>query len=151
MHRLVVGSTLLALALIGGLAWVACGGGGLEPKVRDFDLIMGEGEIIQEVDGTEQLTGEFHRWEPSVLVAFVGDTINLKVTNPRGSAHSFALPGFGVMSPRLEPRGGTATLSFQVDKAGVFPWMCALPYDPESGDCDLDHKRMVGQLIVLER
>ena len=41
MHKQVVGSTLLALVLIGGFAWVACGGGGLEPKVRDFDLIMG--------------------------------------------------------------------------------------------------------------
>ena len=121
------------------------------PATQNLSIIMGEGEIIQEVNGEEELTGEFHRWEPSVLVVNKGDTVNLTVTNPRGHAHSFILPEFGVVTPRLESRGGTAEVSFVADKAGTFQFACGLPYDEELGDCGLDHKRQAGYLIVLER
>ena len=121
------------------------------PATQNLSIVMGEGEIIQEVNGEEELTGEFHRWEPSVLVVNKGDTVNLTVTNPRSHAHSFILPEFGVVTPRLESRGGTAEVSFVADKAGTFQFACGLPYDEELGNCGLDHKRQVGYLIVLER
>lgn len=139
------------LLLMAGLSLLACQGPGLEPKTRNLSIIMGEGEILQAVGGEDKLTGEFHRWEPSVLVAFKGDTIKLKVTNPRGNAHSFGLPAFGVTTPRLEPRGGTAEATFVLNEAGVFTWVCALPHDHDKNNCDLDHARMTGQFIVLER
>ena len=142
---LVIGTMVLVASFI--LSACQAGPG---PVTRDFSIIMGEGEIIQEVDGEEMLTGEFHRWEPAVLVANVGDTIRLEVTNPRGSAHSFILPEFGVVTPRLEKRGGTATVEFTLAKAGIYQFACGLPQDDAAGNCDADHKRMVGYFIVLE-
>jgi hypothetical protein len=114
---------------------------------------MGEGETIEEVDEEDTLTGEFHRWEPAVLVAYKGDTIKLEVSNPRSKVHNLILPDFGVATPKLDPRGGTATVEFVAGKAGVFQYACGVPFDREGGalDCNLDHKRQVGYLIVLDR
>ncbi len=146
-----------ALVLAAGFLFSACQGGGVAgPVTRDFSIVMGEGEIIQEVNEEEVLTGEFHRWEPAVLVAFKGDTIRLTVTNPRGSNHSFTLAEFLVDTGSLKPRGGTKTVEFTVDKAGIFQFACGLQYEDEdtgklTGDCDPDHKRMVGYFIVLDR
>jgi plastocyanin len=115
-----------------------------------IDVIMGEGETIAEVNGEEEIVAEFHRWEPGVIVVNKGDTVDLTVTNPRGNAHTLILPEFGVTTPRLDARGGSAEVSFIADKAGVFQYACGLPHNHETGDCDADHKRMVGYLIVLE-
>lgn len=114
---------------------------------------MGEGKIIQEVGDEDAITGEFHRWEPAVLVAHVGDTIQLTVTNPRSKYHNFVLPEFGVVTSKLEPRGGTATVEFTADKAGTFQFACGTPFSREGSatDCNLDHERQVGYLIVLEQ
>jgi heme/copper-type cytochrome/quinol oxidase subunit 2 len=119
-------------------------------EIQTFNLIMGEGETVAEVNGDEEIVAEFHRWEPGVMVVNKGDTVDLTVTNPRGNAHSFILPDFGVATPVLEARGGTTKDSFVADKAGVFQYACGLPYDPEAGYCDPDHQLMVGYLIVLE-
>ena len=141
---------VVAMALISAVLLSACQGGG-GPATQNLSIRMGEGEIIQEVNGEEELTGEFHRWEPPVLVVHKGDTVNLTVTNPRSHAHSFILPEFGVVTPRLEPRGGTAKVSFVADEAGVFQFACGTSYDEESENCGADHSRQVGNLIVLER
>jgi len=126
-------------------------GTGVTPKDQHLKIVMGEGEIIQEVEGKETLTGEFHRWEPAVLVVNKGDTVHLTVENPRGNAHSLTLPDFGVTTPLLEARGGIAEVVFVADKAGTFQFKCGSEYDGALGICDVDHKRMVGNLIVLER
>jgi plastocyanin domain-containing protein len=84
-------------------------------------------------------------------VVHKGDKVVLTVTNPRGHAHSFILPDFGVATPRLEPRGGTATVEFTADKTGTFQFACGTPWNEEAGDCGLDHKYQVGHLIVLNR
>lgn len=127
--------------------------GEIEPAVQNLSIIMGEGETIEEVEGENTLTGEFHRWEPAVLVVYKGDTVNLEVSNPRSKAHSLIIPDFGVATPKLDPRGGTATVEFVADKAGVFQYVCGIPFDRDDGalDCNLDHNRQVGYLIVLDR
>lgn len=112
---------------------------------------MGEGKIVQEVGEEEEITGEFHRWEPGVLVVNKGDFVRLTVTNPRSNAHIFTLPDFGVATPRLEERVGTATVEFTADKAGVFQFKCGLPHDHEAGDCNPDHSYQTGYLVVLDR
>ena len=146
-----------ALVLAAGFLFTACqGGGAAGPVTRDFSIKMGEGEILQEVNEEEVLTGEFHRWEPAVLVAFKGDTIRLTVTNPRSTNHSFTLDEFLVDTGSLKPRGGTKTVEFTVDKAGIFQFACGLNFEDENtgqltGDCAPDHKRMVGYIIVLDR
>jgi heme/copper-type cytochrome/quinol oxidase subunit 2 len=117
---------------------------------QNFTLIMGEGQVIGEVDGEEVLTGEYHRWEPNVLVVHKGDNVALTVMNPRKNIHSFFLPGYNLDTGPLEGRTGEATLEFTADKAGVFQWICNIPNDLETGECDEDHETMVGYLIVLE-
>ncbi len=122
------------------------------PATQNLSIQIGEGTMIHELEnGEEGLDGEFHRWEPAVLVVNKGDKVVLTVTNPRSHAHSFVLPEFGVVTPRLEGRGGTATVEFTADKAGVFQFACGTPWNEAAGDCGLDHDYQVGYLIVLER
>ena len=143
-----------AVLLVGlTLAIVGCQGpaGSQEPATQNLSIRMGEGEVVQEVQGKEELTGEFHRWEPEVLVVHKGDKVALTVANPRSRAHSFVLPDFGVATPRLEARTGKATVEFTADKAGVFQFACGLAPDEAAGNCDPDHQRQVGYLIVLDQ
>src|SRR5262249_32311760 len=41
------------------------------------------------------------------------------------------------------------TVTFRVDRAGVFPFMCNLPYNRELNYCNPMHDRIIGQLVVL--
>ncbi len=116
-------------------------------------------EMEMEMDGEAEeieIVGVFHRWEPATLVAFKGDTIRLEVTNLRGSAHSFVLAEFLVDTGSLPPLGGTETVEFTVDKAGIFQFACGMKYVDEetgelTGDCAPDHEQMVGYITVLDR
>jgi len=125
----------------------------IKPAIQEISIVIGEGKVIEEVGDENVITGEFHRWEPSTLVVHKGDTVRLTVTNPRSKVHSLIIPDLGVTTPGMEPRGGTATVEFTADKAGTFQYACGIPYDREDGalDCNLDHARQVGYLIVLDR
>lgn len=120
-------------------------------KVQRYNLIMGEGEVVAEVAGKEQIIGDFHRWEPSVLVAFRGDTVLINVTNPRRHSHSLVIPDYRISTKVLAPRGGKELVRFVASKAGTFQFVCGLPHDEATGSCDPDHARMTGYLIVLDR
>ena len=119
-------------------------------QTQNLTVLMGEGEVISEVDGEEVLTGEFHRWEPNILVVHKGDNVVLTVQNPRKHFHSFFLPGYNLDSGPLTPRTGEVTLEFTADEAGVFQWICNIPPDLAEEECDPDHATMVGYLIVLD-
>lgn len=119
-------------------------------RTQRFKIIMGEGEVIAEIQGEDQLTGEYHRWEPGTIVVHQGDRVILEIVNPRKNVHSFILPDFGVDTGRLEPRGGSATIEFVADKSGVFQYLCGTPHDHALGLCDPDHGTMVGYLVVLQ-
>ena len=147
---------LVAMGLVASLILASCAAPAAESEHgsrQNLSIRLGEGKVIGEVDGADEITGEFHRWEPAVLVVFEGDEVVLTVENPRSKYHSFVLPEFGVATPKLEPRGGTATVEFTADKAGVFQYVCGVPFSREGGatDCNEDHQRQVGYLIVLER
>ena len=63
---------------------------------------------------------------------------------------------FLVETGSLQPQGGTETVEFTVDKAGIFQFACGLKYKDEetgelTGDCAPDHEQMVGYFIVLDR
>ena len=129
-----------------------------QSKVQKFAVIMGEGEIIADdpTTGEEILTGEYHRWEPSVIVANKGDTVELTIINPRKNAHSFELPDFGITTGRIagktelpDVEGRTIVKTFVADKAGVFKFVCGISPDASAGNCDPDHETMVGYLVVL--
>lgn len=119
-------------------------------RTQRFKIIMGEGEVIAEIQGEDQVTGEYHRWEPGTIVVHQGDRVILEIVNPRKHVHSFILPDFGVNTGPLEPRGGSATVEFVADKTGVFQYLCGTPNDLALGLCDPDHGTMVGYFIVIQ-
>ncbi len=146
---------IMVIALVVPLILAACqtSAGESKPATQNLYIRLGEGKVIEEVGDADEITGEFHRWEPSTLVVHKGDKVVLTVENPRSKVHTLILPDFGVVTPRLDPRGGTATVEFTADKAGTFQFACGTPFSRDGGalDCDLDHKRQVGYLIVLNR
>jgi len=125
-----------------------------EPQVRSFDVELGEIEFFANTEVEEgqedAVLVELHRWSPNTIVVNKGDTVVLKVTNPRGNYHSFSIPEFGVSTSMLDPRGGTETVEFVADKAGTFTFSCEIPYNPDKQWCDPDHAMMTGTLIVLD-
>lgn len=122
-----------------------------EPVTQVLDILLGEGEIIREVEGKDILDGEFHRWEPDTLVVRKGDWVVLNVKNPRKNVHSLVIPAYGVDTGPLAGRTGEARVEFLAYDAGVYPILCGIDFVEGAGLCDPDHKRMVGYLIVLER
>jgi len=125
-----------------------------EPQVRSFDVELGEVEFFANTENEEghedAVLVELHRWNPNTIVVNKGDTVVLKVTNPRGNYHSFSIPEFGVSTSMLDPRGGTETVEFVADKTGTFTFSCEVPYNPDKQWCDPDHAMMTGTLIVLD-
>lgn len=128
------------------------------PKTQTFNIQLGEGEVlgVGETLGDQyehKIVGEYHRWEPGVLVVHKGDKVVLNVSNPRKAVHSFLLKAYGIDTGKLTPRTGKKTVEFVADKVGAFEYVCGVDYDPkaEPHECDPDHKRMTGQLIVLDR
>lgn len=146
---------------------------GLTPTTKRLTVIMCEGEIVQEAmvneetdetrpvseerGGEEELIEEFHRWEPSVMVVKKGDMVELTVVNTGKHAHSLVIPDYGIDTKRIPGRfeqpivtKRTVVVAFNADMAGVFEFRCGIPFNHEAGDCDPDHKRIVGSLIVLD-
>ncbi len=122
-------------------------------QTRTFEIFLDEIKLFAETEnenGEEEIVEvELHLWNPSNIVVNKGDTVVLKVTNPRGSIHSLAIPQFGVSTGHLEPRGGTETIEFVADQAGVFTFICNTPYVPEKNWCSADHAAMTGTITVL--
>ena len=123
-------------------------------QTRTFEIFLDEIKIFAETEnesGEEEIVEvEIHQWNPNSIIVNKGDTVVLKISNPRGSIHAFAIPQFGVSTGNLEPRGGTETIEFVADKAGVFTFICNTPYVPEQNWCSSDHATMTGTIIVLE-
>ncbi len=90
-----------------------------------------------------------HRWYPTMLVARVGDTIDLAVANPDTFAHQLEVTGYNLRTRRLAP-GASDDLRFVADRPGVFVYRCVLPHNPAAGECTPDHEQMRGYLIVTE-
>ena len=167
---------LVALATLGLVVTKPSSQVARTPATQEFTLIMGEGEVLTGINETsgylvpiddpmadgEGSTGEYHRWEPGVLVVFVGDTIKLTVRNPRSNDHSFkveAQPGdfsgttqTGDIQGKKNSATTTGTsqvIEFTALKPGVYRWICNTPLDSANNKCDDDHPRMTGYLVVL--
>ena len=156
---------LVVVALAVSLTAIACAGpagpagaAAAAPKVttdREFEIKLGEAQIVGDVvkngKTVEEVIGDSHRWEPGVLVVFVGDKVKITATNPRKHEHTFAIPSLKVDTGPLVARTGKKTVEFTADKAGIYPFQCSLDYNEAKGACDADHSSMTGQLIVLAR
>mgnify|MGYP005851649441 CR=1 FL=1 len=119
------------------------------PKTHAVTIVMSEQKVSTEVNETHVEVGEFHKWEPNVLVFHLGDKIELTVKNPLHHAHSFTLAEYGVDSGRLTHHQEYKT-TITLNKAGVFTWRCGIPFNEAQGDCDPDHPTLTGTLIVIE-
>ncbi len=112
-----------------------------------------------------------HNIVPATIVVNKGDTVRLTVMNLGLHNHGFAIPEYGIdlmvggrniTGERGDPGKGklhgtstggpsARTVTFVANKAGVFTYMCNLPYNKEKFDCNPLHERIIGQLIVIDR
>lgn len=105
------------------------------PQERQFTLALAP-------VGSED-TKRFLQWSPGTIVAHVGDTVLLRVTNtdPDG-AHGFALPEANVFVPEIAP-GKTISVRFVARQPGIYLFSCG------NAGCAPDHADQKGQLVVL--
>ncbi len=99
---------------------------------------------------------EQHLYFPGTIFANVGDRIIVTVVNMDEHRHGFEIEALGVGTDAtidIMP-GDEVTLTFTVDRAGVFVYECNVPYVPptppatEHEDCGQDHSDMMGYLVV---
>jgi hypothetical protein len=80
---------------------------------------------------------EVYAFEPSVLVAYRGDTLRLELVNPEDDLHTFALDGH----PALDlPGQSTVVDTVVASRVGLFRFVCDIPSHSPF---------MYGQLVVL--
>lgn len=167
MKRLVVGGVLFQVALlILGLTWIApfarrahatqattvvknvAPMSTYAPTTKEFvvttvpmlvhELTKTFGYLNRDFKGGVLNGKEVWAFNPSSLTVYQGDTVDIKVVNPSGDAHTFTLADLGF---NLDIKAqGTASGSFVASKVGVFRFACQVtehvPY-------------MWGQLVVL--
>ncbi len=112
-----------------------------------------------------------HHFVPETLVVNKGDTVKLTVLNLGLHNHGFAIPEYGIdfmvggrnitgergdlgkgkLHGTFTGGPNARTVTFVANKAGVFTYMCNLPYNKASYDCNPLHERIIGQLIVIDR
>ena len=125
------------------------------PKIQNLTVTLAMGGITNTsgVSGDELASLEYHRWSPSVLVAHLGDTVNLKVVNEDEHAHSLVMIDYAIDTGKLL-MDQSVTKTFVANKAGVFLFKCNIPWTPPD-DCSPDHKTidgapsMTGYLVVI--
>jgi len=78
------------------------------------------------------------QYSPTRIEVMQDDLVKLTVRS-EDIAHSFTIDQYRI-SKRV-PAGGSTTFEFQADKAGTFPFYCALTGEP-------GHRMMHGELIV---
>jgi hypothetical protein len=149
--RLVAG----ALALLGAAA-CGPGAGGREasgrdayrPRLRSFTvtavpLLIKEQQDLypflkKDFGGGGVLEGkEIYAFQPSVLVAYRGDTLRLVLVNPEDDLHTFALDGHAALDL---PGQSTVIDTVVASRVGLFRFVCDIPSHAPF---------MYGQLVVL--
>jgi plastocyanin len=126
-----------------------------EPTTRHITVTMVERiiwspEITEDGEFSEPImVGKLNTWRPRNIYVFLGDTIVLTVENQAEHHHSLVLPEFGVDTGELAPYTGEKTVTFVVDKNGVFEYKCGVAYESQTGKCDPDHDYQVGYLQIL--
>jgi nitrous-oxide reductase len=101
-----------------------------------------EGVVRDGTNVTVNMTSLRSTLRPDLVEVKVGDTVTWHVTNvdqAEDSTHGFALPGQNI-NLSLEP-GETETITFVVDKPGVYPYYC-------TEFCSALHLEMMGYFLV---
>lgn len=108
-----------------------------EPFPTD-QLPSGGGYALKEPDQDGKWVVETYIWEPSVIVVYEGDTVELNILGINGKQHPSNLERYKE-SFNVE-RGKLTTFSFIADKAGTYRLSCGI-HQPS----------MNGYLLVLPR
>ncbi|MDP2479934.1 MAG: cupredoxin domain-containing protein [Candidatus Palauibacterales bacterium] len=80
---------------------------------------------------------EVYAFQPSVLVAYRGDTLRLELVNPEDDLHTFALDGHAALDL---PGQSTVVDTVVASRVGLFRFVCDIPAHSPF---------MYGQLVVL--
>ncbi len=96
-------------------------------------------EIKSAPKGMKEL--EVYRFDPSVVIAHVGDDVTLHFYGVKGSIHPTTIAAYGIRV--VVQRGSVSTVKFRVDKPGYFPIVCQIHKTIQ------EHGPMTGMLIVL--
>ena len=96
--QLTIASSIIAGGLIGAALLFSGGGGG--PSTKKFNIVM-----------------ENNRYNPSTIIASVGDRIIINFENRDEVSHGVAIPQFNATVPNGHvPAGGKARMEFIADK-----------------------------------
>jgi nitrous-oxide reductase len=116
--------------------------GGVDPDA----VVAGKERIERRPDGVHvYMTAVRSHFVPDIVRVKEGDTVHLHVTNveqAKDATHGFAVGSHNV-NLSLEP-GRHSNVSFQVKKAGVYPFYC-------TEFCSALHLEMAGYLLVEPR
>jgi cytochrome c oxidase subunit II len=82
-----------------------------------------------------------YQYSPTRIEVMQDDLVKLTLRS-EGIAHSFTIDEYRIA--KRVPAGGSTTFEFQADRAGTFPFYCALT--SEAG-----HRMMHGELVVRAR
>ncbi|MFQ5871261.1 MAG: hypothetical protein ACE5IB_03770 [Candidatus Geothermarchaeales archaeon] len=101
-------------------------------------LPPGGGYALKEPDETGKWVVESYQFAPSVIVAYQGDSVTLKILGSNGAEHAIFVDEY--VNPFTLHRGELATKTFIADKVGTFEMVC-----------NTHLPNMVGHLVVLPR
>src|SRR5882672_4714178 len=119
-----IGRLFAASTSLGTSASTPLGAGQDSPNRREFTIVAKD-----------------FRFAPSRIEVTQDDLVKITVRS-EDIAHSFTIDEYRIV--KRVPAGGSTTFEFRADRAGTFPFYCALTSAP-------GHKMMHGELVVRAR
>jgi cytochrome c oxidase subunit II len=116
-------------------------------RVRPWTFVLGmlpAGAVASGAESAQrfEVTASRYKFEPARIEVRQGDVVEL-VLRSADTDHGLAIKAYGVKV--AIPKGGeTVGVSFVAGRAGAFPIEC-------SEYCGSGHKRMKGELVVMEK
>jgi cytochrome c oxidase subunit 2 len=124
---------VLSVAWLAGSGWLLAAAVAPHAAVRP----AGEAEQARRVE----VTASRYAFEPALIEVRQGETVEI-VAHSKDTDHGFAIKALGVKL--AIPKGGaTSSATFVADKPGRYTIEC-------SEYCGSGHKRMKGELVVVE-
>lgn len=84
---------------------------------------------------------EAYRWDPGTVVAYKGETVELRILGVNGERHPFRIEGLDVRGEVA--KGRETVVTFRVPKEGIYRIICPIHADAAHGG------PMIGYLVVL--
>lgn len=127
----------LTLAICGYSCQVSVANAAASQKTVEYYIVTNE--IKSSPKGQPEI--EVYRFDPSIVIARVGERVILHFYGVKGSLHPTSISAFGVHT--VIQRGAVSTVSFVADKTGYFPIVCEIHKSLKT------HGPMTAALVVL--